>query len=68
MTTHYVPVPNGPTADQRISVCGVRTRTGGPRECDTEAACGSSNLANVDCPKCMAVYSAGSEPITVVAP
>jgi hypothetical protein len=52
--THYVPEPNGPTRDQRVSVCGVRTRAGGPREFDTEAAFGSSNPLHVNCRKCLA--------------
>jgi hypothetical protein len=54
MTTHYVPTKNGPTWDQRFSLCGVRTRVGGPREWDLTAAFGSSNMQHVDCEECKA--------------
>lgn len=53
MVVHYVPHKNGPSADQRVSLCGVRTRAGGPREWDTEAAWGSSNQKNVTCKHCL---------------
>ncbi len=51
---HYVPTPNGPTADQRISLCGVRTRVGGPTEWDRDAKWGCSNLVHVTCAACLA--------------
>jgi len=54
--THYVPIANGPTLDksERIALCGVRTRVGGPSDWDPDAACGSSNRKHVTCTACLA--------------